>query len=191
MKNGIITVVSGLPRSGTSLMMNMLVAGGMDALTDNIRKADEDNTQGYYELEIVKKIENDISFLEEAVGKAIKIISALLKYLPKKYKYKIIFLKRELDEVLASQNLMLIRRGEPTDRISNERMKEIYLKHLQCVEKWLSKQLNINVIYKDYKDLIIEPEENIRQINRFLGVSLDVDKLISIIDQSLYRQRSK
>ncbi len=189
MKDKEITIVSGLPRSGTSLMMKMLVAGGMDALTDNIRKADEDNIQGYFELEKVKKLENDASFLEEAKGKAVKIIASLLKYLSEKYQYKIIFMKRELDEVLASQKLMLIRRGEPTDRISNEEMKDIFFKHLKSVEEWLTEQPHIKVLYKNYKDFFIEPEKNIRQINEFLGGSLDINKMKEVVDHSLYRQR--
>jgi uncharacterized membrane protein len=184
-----INIVSGLPRSGTSMMMKMLFAGGMSAFIDNIRKADEDNKQGYYELEIVKKLENDISFLEEAKGKSVKIISALLKHLPEKYQYKIIFMKRDLDEVLASQKQMLIRRGEPTDQISSEKMKEIFLKHLQQVEDWLSKQSNIKVLYANYKDFFVEPEVNIKRINKFLGDSLDADKMKDVIDKSLYRQK--
>ena len=190
MEDKVITVVSGLPRSGTSMMMKMLNAGGMDTLTDNIRKADEDNISGYYELEKIKKLKKDTSFLGDSIGKSVKIISALLKYLPAKYQYKIIFMRRNLDEVLASQKQMLIRRGEPTDRISDENMKEIYLKHLKLVESWLKEQENIKVIYLSYKDFFIEPKKHIEQLNKFLGNPLDTDKIYSVIDQTLYRQKS-
>ncbi len=190
MEDEIITVVSGLPRSGTSMMMRMLNAGGMETLTDNIREADEDNTNGYYELEKIKKLKNDTSFLGDAVGKLVKVVSALLRYLPAKYQYKIVFMRRDLDEVLASQKQMLIRRGEPTDRVSDEIMKDIYLKHLKFVESWMEEQGNIKVIYLNYKDFFTEPEKYIGQINRFLGNSLDTDKIYSVIDQTLYRQRS-
>ncbi len=190
MEDKTIIVVSGLPRSGTSMMMKMLNAGGTDTLTDNIRKADEDNTNGYYELEKIKNLKKDTSFLGDSIGKSVKIISALLKYLPAEYQYKIIFMRRDLDEVLSSQKQMLIRRDEPTDRISDENMKEIYLKHLKLVDGWLKEQENIKVIYLNYKDFFIEPKKHIEQLNKFLGNSLDTDKIYSVIDQTLYRQKS-
>src|SRR6185369_5935200 len=116
-----VIIVSGLPRSGTSMMMSMLVAGGIKAMTDSIRTADEDNPKGYFELEKVKELEKDHLWLSDAAGKAIKIISALLKHLPREYPYKTIFMRREMKEILASQRQMLIRRGEATDTISDAR----------------------------------------------------------------------
>jgi len=172
------------------MMMKMLNAGGVDTLTDGIRGADEDNINGYYELEKIKKLKDDTSFLADAVGKSVKIVSALLKYLPSKYQYKIIFMRRDLDQVLASQKQMLIRRGEPTDRIGDGKMKEIYLKHLRHIEGWLKEQGNIKVIYLNYKDFFIEPKKHVEKINKFLGNSLDTDKIYSVIDQTLYRKRS-
>jgi len=114
-----ILIVSGLPRSGTSMMMKMLEAGGMAVLTDNIRTADQDNPRGYYEFERVKQIEHDTAWLPEAQGKAVKMIAGLLKHLPADYVYKIIFMQRDMDEVLASQRQMLVRRGKPTDCASD------------------------------------------------------------------------
>ena len=106
-----IVVVSGLPRSGTSMMMQMLEAGGMEVMTDGLRAADEDNLKGYFEYETVKALHTDRNWLPEARGKAVKIISELLKYLPETQTYRIIFLRRALEEVLASQDRMLVRRG--------------------------------------------------------------------------------
>lgn len=103
MEQDLITIVSGLPRSGTSMMMSMLEAGGMDVLTDGIRGADEDNPRGYYEFERVKQIEHDKGWLSDARGKAVKMVAALLKYLPPEYQYQVVFVRRNMDEVLASQ----------------------------------------------------------------------------------------
>src|SRR5215813_2579369 len=106
-----IIVVSGLPRSGTSMMMKMLAAGGLPVLVDAIRAADDDNPNGYFEFEPVKQLaDGQNEWLTEAGGKVVKIISALLEYLPKSYHYKIIFMERELKEILASQQKMLSHR---------------------------------------------------------------------------------
>ena len=134
-----ITVVSGLPRSGTSMMMKMLAAGGMPILTDNTRIPDDDNPGGYFELEKVKALKDgENEWLSEAQGKAVKIISALLEHLPSQYQYRIIFIHRDLGEILASQKQMLVRRGEPADKIDDESLGALFQKHLLQVEKWLS-----------------------------------------------------
>ena len=131
MNKKIITIVSGLPRSGTSMMMRILEAGGMRILKDEIRKADEDNPAGYYEFEKVKELKKDPSWLENAKGKAVKIISSLLEHLPERYIYKIIFIHRNMEEILDSQRQMLIRRGEATNEVSDEKVGKMFLKHLK------------------------------------------------------------
>ncbi len=190
MQNEPIIVVSGLPRSGTSMMMSMLVAGGIPAMTDSIRTADEDNPKGYFELEKVKGLAKDNGWLAEAGGRAVKIISALLKHLPAEYSYKVIFMRREMSEVLASQRQMLIRRGEPTDAVSDERMAEMFRKHLAEVESWLAKQPNIEVIYTDYNQMLGAPAAPIETINRFLGGQLDAAAMSAVVDKTLHRQRA-
>jgi len=184
-----ITIVSGLPRSGTSMMMKMLEAGGMEILTDKIREADDDNPQGYYEFERVKKLKEDQAWLEDARGKAVKVISALLKDLPPGYDYKVIFMRRKLEEVLASQKQMLVRRGEPTDRVSDERLRQLFQKHLQRVAVWLDEQPNFAVIYVDYNEVLDDPAVHVNRINQFLGNTLDVEKMAGVVDKSLYRRR--
>jgi hypothetical protein len=184
-----ITIVSGLPRSGTSMMMRMLEAGGMQILTDNIRIADEDNPRGYYELERVKQIEEDSTWLEDARGKAVKMIAALLKHLPQDYKYKVIFVQRNVDEVLASQRQMLIRRGEPTDAISDERLAALFHKHVQRIRAWIAAQPNMEVLYVNYRDILSDALGQAGEINRFLGSALDVEEMANAVDHSLYRQR--
>jgi hypothetical protein len=189
MDQDIVTIVSGLPRSGTSMMMRMLEAGGMPVLTDAIREADEDNPEGYYEFEQVKQIETDKAWLEEAKGKAVKMVAALLKHLPPEYGYRIVFMRRNIEEVLASQRQMLIRRGELTDRISDERMAELFRKHVAQIEAWIAGQANLKTAYVDYGEVLANPVEEARRINRFLGNRLDVERMAGVVDPSLYRQR--
>ena len=185
-----ITIVSGLPRSGTSMMMKMLEAGGVQVLTDRIRTADEDNPKGYYEFERVKQIETDKAWLPEAQGKAVKMVGALLRHLPSDYVYNIVFMRRHIEEILASQRQMLIRRGEPTDRVSDERMAKLFQRHLDQLEAWLAEQPNMEVLYVHYSDILAEPVEQAVRVNQFLGGNLDQDKMAAIVDPSLYRQRT-
>lgn len=185
-----ITIVSGLPRSGTSLMMMMLKAGGMSVLTDNIRTADADNPKGYYEFERVKAIEHDKSWLPQAQGKAVKMISALLKYLPDDYRYKVVFMRREMEEILASQRQMLIRRGEDPDAVSDEKIGVISRQHLERVTAWLAAQPHIDVLYVSYNDVLKDPLTQARRVARFLNGSVDAEKMTSAVDISLYRQRA-
>jgi hypothetical protein len=169
--------------------MKMLEAGGMQLLVDNIRTADGDNPKGYYEFERVKKIEHDQSWLEDATGKAVKIISELLKHLPPGYTYKVIFMHRKMEEILASQRQMLIRRGKSTDEVSDGRLAELYRKHLGWVEAWMDKQPNIEVINVSYNEVLENPLEHAERINRFLGNTLNVENMVGAVDQTLYRQR--
>ena len=185
-----ITIVSGLPRSGTSMMMKMLAAGGMHILTDNIRVSDEDNPRGYYELEKVKALKNgENEWLSEAQGKAVKIISALLQHLPPHYQYKIIFMRRDLNEILASQKQMLVRRGEPIDKIDDDTLGDLFQKHLLQVEKWISQQPNIGVTYVNYSDILQNPEADIQKVVQFLDMSLDKSLMMGVPEKKLYRQR--
>ena len=184
-----IVIVSGLPRSGTSMMMKILEAGGLEVLTDNIRTADEDNPKGYYEFERVKKVSEDKEWMPDAMGKVVKIISALLKDLPDDYQYKIIFMRRKMEEILASQKQMLIRRGEPTDTVSDDKMTAVFEDHLVKVEKFMAAKPNFDVIYVSYNDVLVNPLENIKNVNAFLDNRLDETKMSSVIDKSLHRQR--
>ncbi|MFN2186304.1 MAG: sulfotransferase [Anaerolineae bacterium] len=189
MDRQVITIVSGLPRSGTSMMMKMLEAGGMPLLTDGIRTPDEDNPKGYYEFERVKQIEHDRAWLEDARGKAVKMIAALLKHLPPQYQYEVIFMKRNVAEVLASQRRMLDRRGEAADTVPDERMAELFEKHVEQVEDWLAKQLNIAVLYVDHGDVLQDPRGEAQRISDFLSCTLHPQDMAAVVDRSLYRQR--
>ena len=184
-----IVVVSGLPRSGTSMMMKMLEAGGMQVLTDEIRTADEDNPRGYYEFERVKQIESDQAWLPDAQGRVVKMIGALLQHLPSGYSYKIIFMQRNMEEILASQRRMLVRRGESTDRISDDRMAALFDKHVEQVMSWIAERPEMEVLYVHYSDVLAEPVKQAERVNRFLDNALDVYKMASVVEPNLYRQR--
>lgn len=188
-----IIVVSGLPRSGTSMMMSMLEAGGIETLTDNIRKADEDNTNGYYEFEKVKSLDKgaDKSWLEEAKGKAIKIISALLKELPPTCSYKVIFMNRNLDEVMMSQAKMLAHRNVPSNVEEDDRVKAHFQNHLRQTRKWLSVQSNFDVLELNYKDVLDDPVHSARTLTRFLEKDLSIEKMVAAVNKQLYRNRCR
>lgn len=189
MNNQRITIVSGLPRSGTSMMMKMLEAGGLEPLTDNIRVADEDNPRGYFEFERVKQIEQDKDWLDDARGRAVKLISALLKHLPGSYDYRVIFMRRNMQEILNSQRQMMIRRGERTDAVPDEKMAAMFEKHLTQVESWLATQPNIETVYVSYNEIVRDSRPQAERINAFLDGSLNVDRMVDVVDRALYRQQ--
>jgi hypothetical protein len=184
-----VTVVSGLPRSGTSMMMQMLEAGGMEVLTDKIRKSDDDNPRGYYELEAVKRLAKDQACLDDAQGKSVKIISELLKYLPPKHRYKVIFMLRNMEEILASQSAMLARNGKPTGNISDEKLAQLYSRHLEQVMAWMEQQPNIDILYINYNEMLKYPKEGVGKIGMFLGNTLNLERMASAVDDELHRQR--
>ena len=185
-----ITIVSGLPRSGTSLMMQMLAAGGMPVVSDGERKADTDNPRGYYEWERIKLLPQQPNLIAEAEGKAVKAISQLLFPLPPGYEYRVIFMERPLAEVVASQAEMIRRRGTtgaappPTALIAG------LTAHLHQVNAWLKDKGNISILRTAYHDVLSDPLRIAESIQSFLGRTLDVQAMARQVDQSLYRQRS-
>jgi hypothetical protein len=185
-----IVVVSGLPRSGTSMMMKMLEAGGLPVLTDNVRTADEDNPRGYYEFERVKQIEEDREWLPGARGKVVKMISALLKHLPPEHRYQVIFMQRDMDEILASQRRMLVRRGEDTERTDDKEMARLFARHLSQIESWLASQPHMDVLYVSYGDVLAAPVAQAARVNAFLGGGLDEGQMARAVDPELYRQKA-
>jgi len=190
MRQGKIVIVSGLPRSGTSMMMKMLEVGGLPPLTDYLRVPDEDNPKGYYEFERVKGLDKgDVAWLPGARNKAVKVISALLKYLPDDYTYELLFMRRKLEEVLASQRQMLVRRGHPVDQVDDEKLAALFQEHLYYVERWIRSRPNVRWLNVDYNAMLVDPFPQVRRINRFLGGWLNEHKMIDVIDPNLYRQR--
>ena len=186
-----VVIVSGLPRSGTSMLMGMLAAGGLELVIDGVRTADEDNPQGYYELERVKELDKagDTSWLAEAHGKGIKIISFLLQHLPDRYTYKIIFMRRNLPEVLASQRKMLQRRDEEPGNVDDEELAKVFEAHLQKVKRQLESRPNCDVLYVEHRDTMHSPAKVAGEINSFLDERLDVAAMTRVVDKQLYRNR--
>jgi len=187
-----IVVVSGLPRSGTSMAMRMLEATGLTIVVDGIREADEDNPKGYFELERVKDLaqENDWEWLQEARGKAIKIISYLLKELPDDHNYKVLFMRRDLREVLASQAKMLERRGESNDS-DDERMIELYENDLWKADYLLKNNARFDTLMIGYREVLDNPLEQAQKISEFMGGGHDVEKMAAAVDPKLYRNRAE
>jgi hypothetical protein len=173
-----ITIVSGLPRSGTSLVMQMLAAGGFPILADNQRAPDDDNPRGYLEFEPVKSLERDASWLADAEGKAVKIVSFLLMKLPPSFDYRVIFVRRDLDEVLRSQAKMLERRGQPAGPNSDV-MKSHFERHLATVDAWVTKQPRIH-----------NPLAEAGRLTQFLQADLQLEPMAAVVDPRLYRQRA-
>lgn len=185
-----IVVISGLPRSGTSMMMKMLEAGGLPPITDSLRVADADNPKGYYEFERVKQLDKgDTSWVPEARGKVVKVISALLKYLPAGEQYKVIFIRRNMPEILASQRKMLANRGEDPDKMDDAQMAILFEKHVQQIEAWLKEQPNFDVLYVHYSDILSDPVTEAQRISAFLNGRVDAEKMVEVVDPELYRNR--
>ena len=188
-----IVVVSGLPRSGTSMAMKMLEAGGMPILADGIRTADISNPKGYYEFEPVKELDKggDVTWLAEARGKAVKIISFLLTWLPERYDYRVIFMQRDLREAIASQNAMLAHRGETPapGSASDDQIRKMYEDHLQKVTRFMANRPCFSSLTVGYREVVENPRDAAGRIDAFLGGTLDVERMAGVADPSLYRNR--
>jgi hypothetical protein len=184
-----ITIVSGLPRSGTSLMMQMLVAGGMTPLADGERAADADNPRGYLEWERIKTLPQDPACIDEAEGRVVKVISKLLLALPPGRGYRIVFMERPMQEVLASQAKMLERRGVPASPAADKAMAAAFERHLQEVFAWLDKTTNLKFLRLDYHSVLDNPAAAADKIKTLLATNLDKDAMIRAVDATLYRNR--
>ena len=185
-----ITVVSGLPRSGTSLMMQMLSAGGMPALTDGERQADSDNPRGYFEWERIKLLPKQTDCIAEAEGKVVKVISQLLFALPTGREYRIIFVQRPLPEVVASQAEMIRRRGTTGAALPPAALIAGLTAHLNQVNAWLRDKAHISVHRVEHHDVLRDPLRTSESIQLFLGCPLNVVAMSQQVDPSLYRQRT-
>ncbi len=186
-----ITVVSGLPRSGTSLMMQMLAAGGMPVLSDGERQPDADNPRGYFEWERIKLLPQQPDCIAEAEGKVVKVISQLLFALPARREYRIIFMQRPLTEVVASQAEMIRRRGTTGAALSPATLIAGLTAHLNQVNAWLKDKSNISIHRVEHQDVLRDPRGTAESIQQFLNCPLDVVAMSQQIDTSLYRQRSQ
>ncbi len=184
-----VIVVSGLPRSGTSMMMKMLAEGGLEVVSDELRRADDDNPNGYFELESVKQLaDGRHEWLAEAGGKAVKVISSLLEFLPPAYTYKVIFMEREIREILASQRKMLEHRNKES-MADDARIEEQFRKHLAAVKPWLARQPNMEILRISYNDLMSNPEPHCRHLIDFTCAPLDLQRMLGVPNARLYRNK--
>ncbi len=172
------------------MMMRMLEAGGLHVVTDRARPPDHDNPAGYYEDERVKQLrDGHHQWLDGAVGKAVKVVSPLLEYLPARLSYKLIFMHRAMNEILASQRRMLHRAGQEAAREDDETLGAVYASHLSRVQSWLAGRSNMDTLYLRYRDVVDEPEHSAVRISRFLGRELDSRAMAQVVDRGLYRSR--
>ena len=189
-----IVVVSGLPRSGTSMLMHVLRAGGIATMTDQARTPDIDNPKGYYEFERVKRLpQGDVGWLDDARGKSVKVISALLVHLPPTHTYRVIFLQRRLAEVLDSQRKMLEHRGQApatAQAADDDNMAVLLQQHVADVRSWLVSQPNILLFEADYNAIVADPAPWMARIAAFLGGNLDLAAMQAAVDSALYRNRA-
>lgn len=185
------TIVAGLPRSGTSMVMQMLDAGGLEILTDNRRKADEDNPKGYYELQKATQLRTKADWMSGAIHKAVKIVAQLLPFVPTDIPSRVIFIEREISEVLASQRTMLSRKKGGADKFSDDQIRSAFSSQLNYIKTWLARNPNAWVLYVRHQDVIQEPAMVAAQINTFLGGKLQVENMSRVVDTGLYRNRIK
>ncbi|MFM6935543.1 MAG: sulfotransferase domain-containing protein [Flavobacteriales bacterium] len=181
-----ITLVTGIPRSGTSLMMQLCQAANDDIYCDAIRQEDINNPKGYFELEAVKGIVKDQSFLQNAEGKTIKIVAPLVTFIDLSFNYRVIFMLRDLDEVLSSQEKMLGKDQQD----QREKLKSVYQLHIEKSRKFLSAN-HIPFLEMEHRQLFLEPEQSLKQLIDFCEWDVTVEQLKKVIDGSLYRNRKE
>lgn len=180
-----ITVVTGLPRSGTSMVMQMLAAGGIEPLIDDVRPTDVSNPLGYFELDAVKRTATDALWCNSAVGKAVKVIYQLIPMLPEGVEYRVIFIRREMRDVLASQAAMLARLGRTGAELPNEKLAKIYSRQIQETDAWIKTQPQFRVRKIDYERAIASPASIAAIMDRFLGGGLNVHAMSRVVDPAL------
>jgi len=189
----IITIVAGLPRSGTSMMMQMLVAGGISPLTDGNRVADASNPKGYYEYDKATQLGSDINWLSEGKGKVVKIVAQLLPLLPKEIDgnpahYRIVFMERNLDEVVASQRTMLDRDGRQGAKLERADLAKVFQGQLDKVHGMIE-QRSIPCIRINHADVIQDAGTVAGNLNGYFGGALDESAMTAVVDPSLYREK--
>ncbi|MGA2722836.1 MAG: sulfotransferase domain-containing protein [Bryobacteraceae bacterium] len=184
-----VTVVSGAPRSGTSLMMRMLAAGGIPALTDGRRPPDAHNPHGYFEYSPAKRLAEDASWIEAARGRAVKIIYRLLTHLPPRMSCRIIFMERDLEEVFASQRDMLLAQGNAAASQEGDHLIPAMAAELRVVRDWLARQPGMPVLAVPYAEVVRDPLAWAHEVAHFLGAGLDEAAMAAAVDPSLYRHR--
>jgi hypothetical protein len=188
-----VIVVTGLPRSGTSMMMRMLAAAGIPALVDEHRPPDDDNPLGYFEFEPVKATRTDNSWVARATGRAVKVVHLLLRELPPQFSYRVILMRRDLDEVLESQRKMLARSGKPGGTIAPDALKRTFTAQLDGIIRWVTDQPNFELLSVEYREVVSDPRAQAARVSAFLAIpenAAALDQMAAAVDASLYRNRA-
>jgi hypothetical protein len=189
LNTGPVTIVAGVPRSGTSLLMQMLAAGGMPILTDGVRAADIDNPRGYLEFEPVKNTRNDPSWLEKAGGHAVKMVYALIYDLPSTFNNRVILVRRDLSEAIASQRAMLERLGRTGSKLPDDRVAALFEREMAAIKQWIAKQPNFRLMELDFRDCVYNPAAVAEALSSFLGGRLDQLQMAKAAEPSLHRKK--
>ena len=184
-----VIVVSGLPRSGTSMMMQMLASGGMEIYTDVKRKADENNLRGYLEADVVKSMASDNTWVKDCRGQVIKVVAPVVPYLPQEERYRVVFMQRDIKEIVSSQNRMLGRLDEKGGDIEEERLRELSLQQALSANRLILGHRNA-LLPVSYASALENPEKVARQVAEFLGMELDISAMVAAVDPSLHREKA-
>ncbi len=170
-------------------MMQMLEAGGIPAVTDGRRAADQHNPRGYFEDERARWLPQDSSWMAEACGKAVKVIYRLLPHLPPELEYRVLFMERDPGEVYDSQQEMLLAQGDNAAGQDRDSIVRALSQDLDTVRMWVAEQPNIRCFAVPYSELISGPKIWISQIGQFLDGGLDEPAMSATVDPALYRHR--
>ncbi|RIK96576.1 MAG: sulfotransferase family protein [Proteobacteria bacterium] len=185
-----VTVVTGLPRSGTSLAMQMLRAGGIPLLADERRAPDADNPRGYFEYEPVRRLARDAGWMAEAVGRAVKVVAPLARHLPPGFEYRVLLVRRDLAEVIASQERMLARRGEPNaGGLAPERLAAVLAAQLAETAAFFARSAGVRTLPLEHAALLRDPAAAAAAIDAFLGGGLDRAAMCAVVEPALHRER--
>lgn len=184
-----VIVVSGLPRSGTSLMMQMLDAGGVPVVTDSVREPDPDNPRGYFELAATKSLASDSAWVREHRGEALKVVAPLLRSLPEDVPYRVVFMERDLGEVMASQRAMLARQGAEPRSSEEGALATAFERMLRETRDWLGREERVETLFVGHAGVLADPAKASAAVAEFLALDLDRDAMAKVVSPDLHRQR--
>jgi len=188
MSRPFVTIVSGLPRSGASMLIRLLAAGGMPVVADAARPPHEDDPYGWFEEPRGGQPPVTAAWLGQARGRAVGIVSPLLPHLPSTLAYRVVFAKRDLREILAAQHTAHARRGTPPPPADDARILALCERHLEQIDAWLAAQEHVRVLDVEFADVLAMPAVQAARLAAFVGGGLDVEAMARAVDPRLHRQ---
>ena len=169
-------------------MMQMLAAGGIEPLCDDARRPDVHNPRGYFELEAIKRLASDATCLDSAAGRAVKVVSALLPELPRDRAFRVIFMHRDLEQVLASQARMLA--GTAEGERPDAELRGALARHVEKVVRFVDAAEHLDVLHVQHAEVLASPRAAAERVARFVGRPLRVEAMAAAVDPQLFRQRA-